>query len=199
MSFINEKNKEINFKIVYYGPAQSGKTTSLEYLFEKTRGESKSKLMQQESNERTLFFDFMPLFLSEVNGYKTRFHVYSVPGQALYDDSRKVILKGVDGIVFVADSALDQMEANLRSLEHLQANLREQGSHIGKVPLVFQYNKRDLPYAANFKALQQWLNPLGRPDYESVAIRGEGVFEAFRGIAKAVIKQYAAEGNGEKK
>lgn len=191
MSFINYQNKEINFKIVYYGPAQSGKTTCLEYLFEKTKGNSKSKLIQQESNERTLFFDFMPLFLSEVDGFKTRFHLYTVPGQVLYEDSRKLILKGVDGIVFVADSSVDQMEANLLSMESLQTNLTEQALNLEKVPLLVQYNKRDLPNAANLEAMRKLLNPFKKPDFETVAKQGEGVFEAFTRIAKDVIRDYA--------
>ncbi len=191
MSFINYQQKEINFKIVYYGPAQSGKTTCLEYLFEKTKGNSKSKLIQQESNERTLFFDFMPLFLSEVDGFKTRFHLYTVPGQVLYEDSRKLILKGVDGIVFVADSSVDQMEANLRSMESLQTNLTEQALNLEKVPLLVQYNKRDLPNAANLEAMRKLLNPFQKPDFETVAKQGEGVFEAFTRIAKDVIRDYA--------
>jgi len=191
MSFINYQQKEINFKIVYYGPAQSGKTTCLEYLFEKTKGNSKSKLIQQESNERTLFFDFMPLFLSEVDGYKTRFHLYTVPGQVLYEDSRKLILKGVDGIVFVADSSVDQMEANLRSMESLQTNLTEQALSLEKVPLLVQYNKRDLPNVANLEAMRKLLNPFKKPDFETVAKQGEGVFEAFSRIAKDVIRDYA--------
>lgn len=191
MSFINYQQKEINFKIVYYGPAQSGKTTCLEYLFEKTKGNSKSKLIQQESNERTLFFDFMPLFLSEVDGFKTRFHLYTVPGQVLYEDSRKLILKGVDGIVFVADSSVDQMEANLLSMESLQTNLTEQALNLEKVPLLVQYNKRDLPNAANLEAMRKLLNPFKKPDFETVAKQGEGVFEAFTRIAKDVIRDYA--------
>ncbi len=191
MSFINYQKKEINFKVVYYGPALSGKTTSLEYLFQKTKGDSKAKLMEQESNERTLFFDFMPLFLSEVDGFKTRFHLYTVPGQVLYDDSRKLILKGVDGLVFVADSSVDQMEANLRSLDHLRANMTEQSVSLDEVPLVIQYNKRDLPHVANVAAMRKLINPAGRADFETVATKGEGVFEAFKHVAKDVIRDYA--------
>jgi mutual gliding-motility protein MglA len=191
MSFINYQNKEINFKIVYYGPAQSGKTTSLEYLYEKTKGKSKAELVKQESNERTLFFDFLPLFLSEVNGFKTRFHLYTVPGQVLYEDSRRLILKGVDGVVFVADSAVDQMEANLVSLESLRANLTDQSVSLDKVPMVVQYNKRDLKDAANLDAMRKMVNPHKAPDFETVATKGEGVFEAFRQVAKDVIRDYA--------
>jgi len=191
MSFINYQNKEVNFKIVYYGPAQSGKTTSLEFLFKKTKGDSKSKMIQQESNERTLFFDFMPLFLNEVNGFKTRFHVYTVPGQVLYEDSRRLILKGVDGVVFVADSAVDQMEANLVALESLKKNLTDQSVSLDQMPMVVQYNKRDLKNAANLAALRKMINPHQAPDFETVATSGEGIFEAFKEVAKEVIRDYA--------
>jgi signal recognition particle receptor subunit beta len=194
MSFINYQNKEINFKIVYYGPAQSGKTTCLEYLFEKTKGKSKAEMIRQESNERTLFFDFMPLFLSEIKGYKTRFHLYTVPGQVLYEDSRKLILKGVDGVVFVADSSVDQMEANLRSLESLKTNLTEQGVSLDQIPYLVQYNKRDLPTAANVEAMRKLLNPHKAPDLETIATKGESVFEGFSRIAKDVIREYADNG-----
>ncbi len=194
MSFINYQNKEINFKIVYYGPAQSGKTTCLEYLFEKTKGKSKAEMIRQESNERTLFFDFMPLFLSDIKGYKTRFHLYTVPGQVLYEDSRKLILKGVDGVVFVADSSVDQMEANLRSLESLQTNLTEQGVSLDQIPFLVQYNKRDLPTAANVEAMRKLLNPNKAPDMETIATKGESVFEGFSRIAKDVIREYADNG-----
>ena len=194
MSFINYQNKEINFKIVYYGPAQSGKTTCLEFLFDKTKGKSKAEMIRQESNERTLFFDFIPLFLSEIKGYKTRFHLYTVPGQVLYEDSRKLILKGVDGVVFVADSSVDQMEANLRSLESLQTNLTEQGVSLDTIPFLVQYNKRDLPTAANVEAMRKLLNPQRAPDLETIATKGESVFEAFSRIAKDVIRDYAENG-----
>src|SRR5262245_32783284 len=193
MSFINYQKKEINFKIVYYGPAQSGKTTSLQYLFDKTKGKSKSDLMRQESNERTLFFDFVPLFLSEVNGFKTRFHLYTVPGQVLYEDNRKLILKGVDGLVFVANSHVDQIEANLRSMENLRSHLVEQGLNIETLPLVIQYNKRDVKHAANVEAMRKLVNPHNVPDFASVATAGEGVFEAFTQVAKNVIRDYSAE------
>ncbi len=191
MSFINYQDKEINFKIVYYGPAQSGKTTSLEMLFKKTKGDSKSKMVKQEANERTLFFDFMPLFLSEVDGYKTRFHVYTVPGQVLYDDSRRLILKGVDGIVFVADSSIGQMEANLKAMQNLRTNLTEEAVNLDTLPMVIQYNKRDLPNAANLEALRKMVNTLGVPDFETIASKGAGVFDAFKQVAKEVIRDHA--------
>ncbi len=190
MSFINYDHKEINFKVVYVGPAQSGKTTSLEQIFLKTKGKSRSPMVRQESNERTLFFDFIPLFLGEVNGFKTRFHLYTVPGQVLYEDSRNLILKGVDGVVFVADSAVDQMEANLRSLSGLTSNLTEQAVDLARFPHVIQYNKRDVKTAANMVEMKKLLNVHGVPDFETVATQGEGTFEAFRQLAKDVIRDY---------
>src|SRR3990167_5478555 len=123
MSFINYTDKEINFKLVYYGSALSGKTTSLKYIYQRAEGKDVSKITINTGNERTLFFDFVPLFLSKVNDYTTRFHLYTVPGQVLYDDSRRLILKGVDGILFVVDSLIEKMDANLKSLENLKANL----------------------------------------------------------------------------
>lgn len=191
MSFINYDNHEINFKIVYVGPAQSGKTTSLDQIYQQTKGESRSKMIRQESHERTLFFDFIPLFLGEVDGFKTRFHLYTVPGQVLYEDSRNLILKGVDGVVFVADSAVDQMEANLKSLEGLEVNLTEQSIDLASFPHVIQYNKRDIKNAANIKEMRKLVNPYGVPDFETIATEGKGVFEAFKQLAKDVIRDYA--------
>lgn len=191
MSFINYDTNEINFKIVYVGPGQSGKTTSLEKVFKRTKGKSRSKMVRQESNERTLFFDFIPLFLGEVDGFKTRFHLYTVPGQVLYEDSRNLILKGVDGVVFVADSAVDQMEANLKSLEGLTMNLTEQGIHLANFPHVLQYNKRDIKNAANVAEMRQLLNEHGVPDFETIATKDQNVFEAFKQLAKDVIRDYA--------
>ncbi|MCP5468150.1 MAG: GTPase domain-containing protein [Deltaproteobacteria bacterium] len=194
MSFINYDNKEINFKVVYVGPGLSGKTTSLEYIYIKTKGKSKAKMVRQEANERTLFFDFIPLFLSEVNGFKTRFHAYTVPGQVLYEDSRNLILKGVDGIVFVADSAIEQMEANIRSLEGLKESLQDQGVNLEKFPIVFQYNKRDAKHAANLEEMRKLLNTFGAPDFESIATKGQGVFEAFKELAKKVLADFVKTG-----
>lgn len=191
MSFINYDQNEINFKIVYVGPAQSGKTTSLDRIFQMTKGPSKSPMIRQESHERTLFFDFIPLFLGEVDGFKTRFHLYTVPGQVLYEDSRNLILKGVDGVVFVADSAVDQMEANLKSLQGLQLNLTEQSIDLAGFPHVIQYNKRDIKNAANLSEMRKMLNPHGVPDFETVATEGSNVFETFKQLAKDVIRDYS--------
>ena len=146
MSFINYSSREINCKIVYYGPGLCGKTTNLQYIYAKTSPEAKGKMISLATEtERTLFFDFLPLSLGEIRGFKTRFHLYTVPGQVFYDASRKLILKGVDGVVFVADSQIERMEANIESLENLRTNLAEQGYNLDKLPYVIQYNKRDLP------------------------------------------------------
>ncbi len=139
--------------------------------------------------DRTLFFDFLPLSLGEIRGFKTRFHLYTVPGQVFYDASRKLILKGVDGVVFVADSQIERMEANLESLENLQLNLSEQGYQLEKIPYVIQFNKRDLPNIAPIGELRELLNPMNVPDYEAVASRGTGVFDTLKSVAKLVLTE----------
>jgi mutual gliding-motility protein MglA len=155
MSFINYSSREINCKIVYYGPGLCGKTTNLQYIYNKTNPDAKGKMISLATEtERTLFFDFLPLALGEIRGFKTRFHLYTVPGQVFYDASRKLILKGVDGVVFVADSQIERMEANIESLENLRTNLAEQGYDLDKLPYVVQYNKRDLPNAAPLEELR---------------------------------------------
>jgi signal recognition particle receptor subunit beta len=188
MSFINYSSREINCKIVYYGPGLCGKTTNLQYIYNKTNPEAKGKMISLATEtERTLFFDFLPLSLGEIRGFKTRFHLYTVPGQVFYDASRKLILKGVDGVVFVADSQIERMEANLESLENLRTNLGEQGYDLDKVPFVIQYNKRDLPNSANSDELKRLLNPRQVPDFEASATRGDGVFDTLKAIAKLVL------------
>ena len=189
MSFINYMAREINCKLVYYGPGLCGKTTNLQYIYERTNPEAKGKMISLATEtERTLFFDFLPLSLGEIRGFKTRFHLYTVPGQVFYDASRKLILKGVDGVVFVADSQVERMEANIESLQNLKDNLSEQGYDFAKIPLVIQYNKRDLPNGASVEELQASLNPLGVPAYEAVATRGVGVFDTLKAVSKQVIK-----------
>ena len=188
MSFINYSSREINCKIVYYGPGMCGKTTNLQYIYTKTNPDVKGKMISLATEtERTLFFDFLPLALGQIRGFKTRFHLYTVPGQVFYDASRKLILKGVDGVVFVADSQIERMEANVESLDNLKVNLREQGYALDKVPYVVQYNKRDLPNAAPLEELQRLLNPLAAPEYEACATTGEGVFETLKATAKGVL------------
>jgi len=190
MSFINYSSREINCKIVYYGPGLCGKTTNLQYIYAKTNPDAKGKMISLATEtERTLFFDFLPLSLGEIRGFKTRFHLYTVPGQVFYDASRKLILKGVDGVVFVADSQIERMEANLESLENLQVNLQEHGYDLDKIPFVVQYNKRDLPNAAEPDELRRLLNPMGVPDFEGVAPTGVGVFDTLKGVAKLVLQE----------
>lgn len=188
MSFINYSSKEINCKIVYYGPGLCGKTTNLQHIYSQTNPAAKGKMISLATEtERTLFFDFLPLTLGDIKGFKVRFHLYTVPGQIFYDASRKLILKGVDGIVFVADSQVERMEANIESLENLAINLKEQGYDIEKLPLVIQYNKRDLPNAAPLEELKNLLNPKGLTEFEACAATGVGVFETLKGVAKLVL------------
>jgi signal recognition particle receptor subunit beta len=190
MSFINYSSREINCKIVYYGPGLCGKTTNLQYIYAKTNPEAKGKMISLATEtERTLFFDFLPLSLGEIRGFKTRFHLYTVPGQVFYDASRKLILKGVDGVVFVADSQIERMEANLESVENLRTNLAEQGYSLEKVPYVVQYNKRDLPNIATVDELRRLINPGSVPEYQAVAPTGVGVFDTLKAVAKLVLSE----------
>ncbi len=190
MSFINYSSREINCKIVYYGPGLCGKTTNLQYVYAKTNPDAKGKMISLATEtERTLFFDFLPLSLGEIRGFKTRFHLYTVPGQVFYDASRKLILKGVDGVVFVADSQIERMEANLESVENLRVNLAEHGYDLDRIPYVIQYNKRDLPNAATVDELRRLLNWRGVPDFEAVAPTGVGVFDTLKAVAKLVLQE----------
>ncbi len=188
MSFINYASREINCKIVYYGPGLCGKTTNLQFVYGKTAPEAKGKMISLATEtERTLFFDFLPLMLGEIRGFKTRFHLYTVPGQVFYDASRKLILKGVDGVVFVADSQEERTDANIESLDNLRSNLEEQGYDLDKLPYVIQYNKRDLPNIISIEELRRDLNPTGVPEFEAVASTGEGVFETLKAVAKLIL------------
>ena len=190
MSFINYSSREINCKIVYYGPGLCGKTTNLQYVYAKTNPEAKGKMISLATEtERTLFFDFLPLSLGEIRGFKTRFHLYTVPGQVFYDASRKLILKGVDGVVFVADSQIERMEANIESVENLRVNLAEQGYDLDRIPYVVQYNKRDLPNIATVDELRRLLNPRGVPEFQAVAPTGVGVFDTLKAVAKLVLTE----------
>ena len=190
MSFINYSTREINCKVVYYGPGLSGKTTNLKYIYENTNPEAKGKMISLETEtERTLFFDFLPLSLGQIRGFQTRFHLYTVPGQVFYDASRKLILKGVDGVVFVCDSAASRFEANLESFANLQQNLRDQGYDPQRVPMVIQYNKRDVHDAVTTHFLSEQLNHHKVPEFETIATQGEGVFETLKSIAKDVLFQ----------
>ncbi|MEM6992268.1 MAG: GTPase domain-containing protein [Myxococcota bacterium] len=190
MSFINYSSREINCKLVYYGPGLCGKTTNLQYIYNKTKPDAKGKMISLATEtERTLFFDFLPLSLGEIRGFRTRFHLYTVPGQVFYDASRKLILKGVDGVCFVADSQMERMEANIESLENLRENLAEQGYDLDKLPYCIQYNKRDLPSVVPIEDLSQDLNPTKVPEFEAVATTGTGVFDTLKALAKQVLTE----------
>jgi hypothetical protein len=188
MSFINHMTKEINCKIVYYGPGLCGKTTNLQHIHEASNPSARGKMISLATEtDRTLFFDFMPLDLGKIGGFKIRFHLYTVPGQVFYDASRKLILKGADGVIFVADSQVGRSEANIESIENLHASLAEHGYQPGSIPFVVQYNKRDLPGAMSIEELRAIINPQGVPEFEASAIRGEGVFETLKGVSKLVL------------
>lgn len=190
MTFINYASREINCKIVYYGPGLCGKTTNLQYIFDSTAPASKGKLISLATEtDRTLFFDFMPLELGSVRGFKTRFHLYTVPGQVFYDASRKLILKGVDGVVFVADSQEERMDANIESLYNLEENLQTQGYDLLKLPYVLQLNKRDLPTALAVEDLTAELKRKDEPAIEAVASTGVGVFDTLKAVAKQVLTE----------
>ena len=190
MTFINYASREINCKIVYYGPGLCGKTTNLQYIYDSTAPQAKGKLISLATEtDRTLFFDFMPLELGTVRGFKTRFHPYTVPGQVYYDASRKLILKGVDGVVFVADSQEERMDANIESLYNLEENLQTQGYDLAQIPYVLQLNKRDLPNVTPTQDLVGELQRKGEPVFEAVAMDGTGVFDTLKAVAKQVLTE----------
>ena len=190
MTFINYASREINCKIVYYGPGLCGKTTNLQYIYDSTAPQAKGKLISLATEtDRTLFFDFMPLELGTVRGFKTRFHLYTVPGQVYYDASRKLILKGVDGVVFVADSQEERMDANIESLYNLEENLKSQGYDLQQLPYVLQLNKRDLPNVISVEELTNELNRKNEPVFEAVAAKGDGVFDTLKAVAKQVLTE----------
>lgn len=188
MSFINFVAREINCKIVYYGAGLGGKTSNLQWIFDQTVGKTGGKMISLATEaDRTLFFDFLPLDLGTVRGFKTRFHLYTVPGQVFYEASRKLILRGVDGVVFVADSQAERMDANHESLENLQENLKEYGYDFAEMPYVLQLNKRDLPSVMGVEELSQALNKKEETVLEAVAINGTGVFETLREVSRQVL------------
>jgi signal recognition particle receptor subunit beta len=190
MSFINHALKEVNCKIIYFGAGLCGKTTNVQYIYEKTNPDRKGKMTSLSTeNERTLFFDFLPLSVGEVRGMKTRFHLYTIPGQTFYEVSQQFILKGVDGVVFVVDSAPERMEANIESFELLERNLGLQGYDLHRLPLVFQYNKRDLPNAVSIRELEATFNARKRPYFESVASQGQGVMETLQDLCQWIIRE----------
>lgn len=188
MSFVNSNAKEVHCKIVYYGPSLGGKTTNIQWVYQQTSLENKSKMKTLDQEvERTLFFDFLPLNIGEIRGFKTRFHLYTVPGQIVYDASRKLILKGLDGVIFVADSQEERMEENIQALKNLEKNLEQQGYDIRQIPLIIQYNKRDLPNAMKLQEMRSTLNTYSAPDFEAVANDGRGVFESLKTISKSIL------------
>jgi len=194
MSFVNRMTKEVNCKIVYYGAGLCGKTANLNYIHAATKPESRGKMISLETEtERTLFFDFMPLDLGKIGDYKVRFHLYTVPGQVFYDASRKLILKGADGVVFVVDSQEPRLEANIESLENLESNLAAYGGSLATIPHVVQYNKRDMPSAMPIEQLREQMNLHKAPEFSAIAKTGEGVFETLKGLAKLVLTQLAKQ------
>lgn len=189
MSFINYAAREIHCKIVYYGPGLGGKTTNLQYIYNQTSAQHKGKMISLTGEtERTLFFDFLPLNIGEIKGFKTRFHLYTVPGQHFYDASRRLVLKGVDGIVFVADSQVDRMDENLESLKSLDHNLRDHGYDLRQLPSAIQYNKRDVENPTPVGVMHQHLNTYNVTEIEAIAIKGVGVFDTLKAISKAILK-----------
>jgi len=190
MTFINYASREINCKIVYYGPGLCGKTTNLQYIYDSTAPSSKGKLISLATEtDRTLFFDFMPLELGTVRGFKTRFHLYTVPGQVFYDASRKLILKGVDGVVFVADSQEERMDANIEALYNLEENLKANGYDLLKLPYVLQLNKRDLPNVIPTEEIVAELRRKDEAVHDAIAYKGVGVFDTLKSVAKQVLTE----------
>ncbi|GAA5435242.1 GTP-binding protein [Deinococcus sp. A31D244] len=191
MSTINFAAREINCKIVYYGPGMSGKTTNLKHVFSKVPGHLRGEMVSLATeDERTLFFDFLPLDLGTVQGFKTRFHLYTVPGQVFYNASRKLILRGVDGIVFVADSAPNRLRANAESMRNLRENLAEHGIDVKEVPIVLQINKRDLPDALPTTMIRSVIDPHGELLlFEAMSDKGVGVFETLKTVSRLVLER----------
>jgi len=189
VSLINYASREINCKIVYYGPGLGGKTTNIKYIYSKISPGIRGKLISLATElDRTLFFDFLPVDVGTIKGFKTRFHLYTVPGQVYYNASRKLILKGVDGIIFVADSQIERFDDNIDSRENMKANLAILGLYISNLPLVIQYNKRDLPNISPIDKLTGVLNPRNAPYFEAVATQGIGVFDTLKACSKLVIR-----------
>ena len=195
MTFINYAAREINCKLVYYGPGLGGKTTNLQYIYSKTNPNSKGKLISLATeSDRTLFFDFLPLELGTIRGFRTRFHLYTVPGQVFYDASRKLILKGADGIVFVADSQHARMDANVESVRNLRDNLRAHRLDLATTPYILQLNKRDLPNPVPVEEMSTALRVKDEPVLEAVATTGVGVFETLKSLARTVLLQLRRPG-----
>ncbi len=188
MTFINYAAREINCKLVYYGPGLGGKTTNLQCIYAQANPQAKGKLISLATeSDRTLFFDFLPLEMGTIRGFRTRFHLYTVPGQVFYDASRKLILKGVDGVAFVADSQAARMDANVEAIYNLKENLQAQGYELKNLPYVLQLNKRDMPTAVSSEEMTKTLQSQGEPVFDAVATTGEGVFETLKALARMVL------------
>ncbi|MBS1766647.1 MAG: GTPase domain-containing protein [Acidobacteria bacterium] len=188
MTFINFASREINCKIVYYGPGLCGKTTNIQWIFDSANPEKKGKLVSLATEtDRTLFFDFLPLDMGTIRGFKVRFHLYTVPGQVFYDASRKLILRGCDGVIFVADSQKPRMEANIEAIANLATNLKENGFDIRTIPYVLQLNKRDMPSAVAVEEMERLLRFRGEPMLEAVANQGTGVIETLKACARQIL------------
>ncbi len=199
MSLVNFTTREITCKIVYYGPGRSGKTTNLQYVYSQVPGDRKGQMVSLATQtDRTLFFDFLPLDLGTISGFTTRFQLYTVPGQVYYNATRKLVLQGADGVVFVADSQLRQLDENLESLQNLHANILEHGVDIRTLPMVLQFNKQDLPpeLILTPPELDEALNFRGLPTFAADALRGPGVFETLKGIAADVLRKLSEGGGG---
>ena len=189
MAFINEQSKEVNCKVVYFGPPMCGKSTSLRYIFKNIKDEKRGELVSLSTNtDRTLYFDFVPLTLGTFKKFQVRLHLYTVPGDVAYEAARKIISKGVDGVVFLADSQLEQLESNMASMMELKEMIEEEGGNFEELPMVIQYNKRDLPNAVPMEELRKLLNPRNVPDFETIATEGRGVFESLKSIGTQVLK-----------
>jgi hypothetical protein len=190
VSFINFPAREINCKLVYYGPGLGGKTANLQWIYDNTGNNLKGKMISLATEtDRTLFFDFLPLDLGTVRGFKTRFHLYTVPGQVFYEASRKLILKGADGVVFVADSQEERLDANLETLDNLKEHLKEHNLDLMSIPYILQLNKRDLPNVLPIEELKKHLGVKNEPTLEAVAINGTGIFETLKEVAKLVLAE----------
>lgn len=199
MSLVNYATREITCKIVYYGPGRSGKTTNLHYIYGQVPGDRKGQMVSLATQtDRTLFFDFLPIDLGTISGFTTRFQLYTVPGQVYYQTTRKLVLQGADGVVFVADSQARQLGENIESMQDLHANLAEQGVDVRTMPLVIQYNKQDLPaeLTTPLPELEESLNFRGVPSFAADALHGPGVFETLRGISEIVLRRLSSGPDG---
>ncbi len=197
MALVNYATREINAKVVYYGPGLSGKTTNIQSVYEKVRPDNRGKLISLSTQgDRTLFFDFMPVELGKIKGFRTRFHLYTVPGQVFYNSTRKLVLKGADGVVFVADSQGAMMNENVQSLENLKRNLSDMGINVAQFPIVIQYNKRDLPDASPVEEMENYLNPQRLPYFEASAVKGDGVLPTLTAIVKYILHELKQDPEG---